>query len=107
MQHDAKKYSDFLKNGDLNNLIKEHLNTRSIDSFGKLSRRLLHNPETYSELKDSLSSLVYEVYKRKNPSTFNKYVLDDLDEVVSDFLNSIKSMNDIWNHDAFVELRTI
>lgn len=107
IQHDAKEYSDFLKNEDLNNLIKEHLKAHGIDSFGKLSRRLLHHPDTYSELKDSLSSLICEEYKRKNSSTFNKYILDDLDDVVSDFLNSIKSMNDIWNHDAFVEPRII
>lgn len=98
IQQNVKKYSVFLKDENFNNLIREHLKAYDIESFRQLSNRLSLHPDTYSELKKSLSSLIAEEYKKQNDPPLNKYTLDD---IVSDFLDSIKSMHDMWTHEAF------
>jgi hypothetical protein len=97
-QKDVKKYSAFLKDKNFNNLIKEHLKAYDIESFRQLSKRLSLHPDTYDKLKKSLSSLIDEEYKKKKGSPINEYKLND---TVSDFLDSIKSMHDMWTHETF------
>lgn len=94
----VKKYSAFLNGKDFNILIKENLKAYDIESFRQLSSRLFLHPDTYNELKESLSSLITEENKKKEGSPMSKYTAYD---IASDFLESIKAMHDVWTHEAF------
>lgn len=96
-----KRYINFLKSTSLMNSIKECLNTHNIESFRQLSNYLSrhsNNPDIQSELQKSLSSIIGKEYFKQQESRLNEDIVDDF---VSEFLNSIKSLFDMWNHDMW------
>jgi hypothetical protein len=93
-----RKYGDFLKSPDLINSIREYLKTCDIESFRQFSTRLFRHPEKQSELKNSLSSIMAKEYTMRNNRQLNE---DIQDEFVSEFLDSIKSLYDMWNHEIW------
>ncbi|MGB9928014.1 MAG: hypothetical protein ACPK85_06360 [Methanosarcina sp.] len=93
-----KHYINFLKSTNLMNSIKECLKSYDIESFRQLSNYLSrhsNNLDMQSGLKKSLSSTIAKEYFKQQTSKLNEDILDDF---VSEFLDSIKSLFDIWNH---------
>lgn len=96
-----RRYTNFLKSTSLMNSIKECLNTYDIESFRQLSNYLSrhsNNPDIQNELKKSLSFTIAKEYFKQQESRLNEDILDDF---VSEFLDSIKSLFDMWNHDMW------
>jgi hypothetical protein len=98
MQKTYKNYDEFLKKPDLIKKIKECLKSYDIESFRQLSTRIYHHPEKENKLKISLSSIIAEVYNKDHTRQLNT----DIQEIfISEFLDSIKSLYDMWNHDMW------
>jgi ERCC4-related helicase len=93
-----RKYGEFLKSSELINTIRDYLKTCDIESFRQFSARLYRPPEKQNELKNSLSSIMANEYSRRNKRHLNE---DIQDEFVSEFLDSIRSLYDMWNHDIW------
>ncbi|MEN6552193.1 MAG: hypothetical protein ABFC34_04815 [Methanobacterium sp.] len=93
-----KRYGELLESPVLMGSIKECLKTYNIESFRELSNSLFYRPKIQNELKKSLAIIIAkENIRLENPP------LDEeiQEEFVSEFLTSIKSLHDMWNHEIF------
>lgn len=92
----GKKYGKLLKSQNLMVSVKECLKMYNLESFRELSNSLYYRSKIQSELKKSLTSIIAkENIKLENPP-LNEEIQD---EFVSEFLASIKSLYDLWNHE--------
>lgn len=92
----GRKYSKFLKNPELMIHIKECLKNYDINSFRELSDSLFHRPKIQNELEKSLTSIIAKENMRLDNPPLSEEIQS---EFVSEFLASIKSLYDMWNHE--------
>jgi hypothetical protein len=91
-----KKYGKLLESPALIGSIKECLKTYNIESFRELSNSLFYQPKIQNELKKSLAVIIDKENIRLENPPLNEEIQE---EFASEFLTSIKSLYDMWNHE--------